>query len=239
MTSLDGQVALVTGGTRGIGLACTTGLARLGATVVMLGHDPEGVAARAAQLVADGLDVVGHAVDITSTEDLERLRADLGPLGAPDVLVASAGVMSDKVAKTVRTTREEWDRVLGINLDGVFATLSVFAAPMLPRRSGRVIALSACLGRMSGPGTAGGLAPYRVSKAAVNALVKNFAAEAGGGRRGVTVDAVCPGHCRTDMGGPDAPRSAEDGADTVLWLATRELTEPTGLLWEDRQIVPW
>ena len=58
------------------------------------------------------------------------------------------------------------------------------------------------------------------------------------GRRGVLVDAVCPGHCRTDMGGPDAPRSAEQGADTVLWLAQRD-EGPTGLLWEDRAVVPW
>ena len=101
-----------------------------------------------------------------------------------------------------------------------------------------MVNLSACLGRMSGPGTAGGLAPYRVSKAAVNALTKNLSAELGDGRRGVLVDAVCPGHCRTDMGGADAPRSAEQGADTVLWLASREPGE-TGLLREDRAVVPW
>ena len=91
---------------------------------------------------------------------------------------------------------------------------------------------------MSGPGTSGGLAPYRISKAAVNAMVKNLAAELGDGRRGVLVDAVCPGHCRTDMGGPDAPRSAEQGAETALWLATRA-DGPTGLLWEDHAVVPW
>ena len=91
---------------------------------------------------------------------------------------------------------------------------------------------------MSGPGTAGGLASYRVSKAAVNALTKNLSAELQDGRRGVLVDAVCPGHCRTDMGGVTAPRSAEEGADTVLWLAGRA-TGPTGLLWEDRAPVPW
>jgi NAD(P)-dependent dehydrogenase (short-subunit alcohol dehydrogenase family) len=109
----------------------------------------------------------------------------------------------------------------------------------------RIITVSACLGRFTGPGTSGGLAPYRVSKAAVNALTKNFAAEMQYGRRGVLVDAMCPNHCRTDMGGPDAPRSAAEGADTIVWLATRPAQEadgspvPTGLLWEDREIVPW
>jgi len=131
------------------------------------------------------------------------------------------------------------------NLDAAFYALETFGQGLAKRRSGRVIALSACLGRFSGPGTAGGLAPYRISKAALNAMVRNFAAEMQWGERGVLVDAVCPGHCRTDMGGPDAPRSAEEGAQTVVWLADREDRDaagdvvPTGLLWEDREIVPW
>jgi NAD(P)-dependent dehydrogenase (short-subunit alcohol dehydrogenase family) len=89
------------------------------------------------------------------------------------------------------------------------------------------------------------LAPYRISKAALNAMVRNFAAEMQWGQRGVLVDAVCPGHCRTDMGGPDAPRSATQGAESVVWLADREDRDATGevvatgLLWEDREIVPW
>lgn len=84
-----------------------------------------------------------------------------------------------------------------------------------------------------------------MSKAGVNALVKNLAAELQFGRRGVLVDAMCPNHCRTDMGGPDAPRSAEEGADTIVWLATRSISAQedgryaTGLLWEDCQVVPW
>jgi NAD(P)-dependent dehydrogenase (short-subunit alcohol dehydrogenase family) len=100
---------------------------------------------------------------------------------------------------------------------------------------------------MSGPGNAGGLAPYRISKAGVNALVRNLAHETGLGARGVLVDAMCPNHSRTDMGGPDAPRSAEEGAATAVWLATREFDKAsedfqkntTGVLWEDQQVVPW
>ena len=168
----------------------------------------------------------------------------LGPLGAADILVASAGVMSERMAKTLRCTPEEWHRVMATNLDGVFHAVRAFGPGMADRRWGRIITVSACLGRFTGPGTAGGLAPYRVSKAAVNALTRNLAAELQFGGRGVLVDAMCPNHCRTDMGGQDAPRSAEEGAETILWLAMREATEngapvPTGLLWEDRQVVPW
>jgi NAD(P)-dependent dehydrogenase (short-subunit alcohol dehydrogenase family) len=188
---LDGRLALVTGGSRGIGLAVARGLALAGATVVLVARDAQRLEQAVDRLVAEGLDVTGRA-----------------------------------------------RRVLGTNLDGVFATVAAFVPAMVERRSGRVVNLSACLGRMSGPGTAGGLAPYRVSKAAVNALTRNLSAELQDGRRGVLVDAVCPGHCATDMGGPDAPRTAEQGADTVLWLARRD-EGPTGRLWEDRTPVPW
>ena len=135
--------------------------------------------------------------------------------------------------------------MMGTNLDGVFNSVATFVPGMLTRRWGRVVVVSACLGRFTGPGTNGGLAPYRISKTAVNALAKNLAAETGQGSRGVLVDAMCPAHCRTDMGGPDAPRSAAEGAATAVWLAAREATDsegnpsPTGLLWEDEVVIPW
>ena len=124
-------------------------------------------------------------------------------LGTVDALINSAGVMSDRTAKTLRTSHAEWQRVLETNLNGVFNTIAAFGPGMAERRSGRIINVSACLGRMSGPGTSGGLAPYRISKAAVNALTKNLAAELSFGKRGVFVDAMCPNHTRTDMGGPE------------------------------------
>jgi 3-oxoacyl-[acyl-carrier protein] reductase len=152
------------------------------------------------------------------------------------------GVMSDRMAKTLKTNDSEWRRVMAINLDSVFTIVNEVGAKMADVRKGRIIIYSACLGRMSGPGNAGGLAPYRISKAGVNALVRNLAHETGHGSRGLWVDAICPNHSRTDMGGENALRSAEEGAATAVWLATRELipgTTETGLLWEDNEVVPW
>lgn len=245
MAAIEGQTVIITGGTRGIGLAAARELGALGATVVLIGQDASRAAAAAASLQGQGIDAIGAACDVADHDSLLALAAELGPLGEPDILIASAGVMSERMSKTLRTTAAEWQRVMSINVDGVFHAMSVFGPGMVERRAGRIIAVSACLGRMSGPGTSGGLAPYRVSKAAVNALVKNLAAEMQFGKRGVLVDAMCPNHCRTDMGGPEAPRSAQEGADTIVWLAIRDSPladgspAPSGLLWEDREVVPW
>jgi NAD(P)-dependent dehydrogenase (short-subunit alcohol dehydrogenase family) len=238
---MSDKVVWVTGGTRGIGLAAATKLATLGATVVLVGSTQESAQTAAESLVAQGLDALGVGVNIA---DVAAVSALVGthPLAAQaDVLINCAGVMSDKIAKTLRATSQEWDRVMGINFNGTLNMIQAITPSMVERRSGRVINVSACLGRFSGPGLAGGLAPYRISKAAVNALTKNLAAELGSGTRGVLVDAMCPNHTRTDMGGPDAPRSAQEGAQTIVWLATREhvADTQTGLLWEDQKIVPW
>jgi len=242
--------ALISGGTRGIGYATAAALLAAGMRVIVLGRTPEAATAAVASLTADQAIASGqlHAesadvADPTAVAALaERLTA--AGLGGIDVLVNSAGVMSDRSAKTLRTDPQHWREILGVNLDGPFHLIAAVVPGMVERRRGRVISLSACLGRFTGPGTNGGLAPYRVSKAALNALTKNLAAETGNGTRGVLVDAVCPGHCRTDMGGADAPRSAAEGAATVVWLATREpgsREHPvvTGRLWEDGVPLEW
>lgn len=247
---MDGKLVLITGGAQGIGFAAGAAFGKAGATVVLLGQTPAS-GQRAAQLLQNqGIDAVGDGTDVADHRAMDELAARLGALAEPDIVVASAGVMSDRMSKTLKTDPAEWKRVVDINLTGVWNTLRVFGSPMVTRRSGRIVTVSACLGRFTGPGTAGGLAPYRVSKAAVNALTRNFAAETGWGERGVLVDAMCPNHCRTNMGGPNAERSAEEGADTIYWLATSDLAQRaevvgardfplTGLLWEDRQIVPF
>ena len=238
---LANKVAVISGGTRGIGYAAACDLASQGATVVLIGRSGEVAQKVADSLVAQGLDAVGLGVDVADAQAVADIIGSHPLASNADILINCAGVMSEKMSKTLRTSAQEWRRVLSVNLDGTFNLILAIAPAMAARRSGRIINVSACLGRFTGPGLAGGLAPYRISKSAVNALTKNLAAELGNGTRGVLVDAMCPNHTRTDMGGPDAPRSAEEGAETIVWLATREHTADTvtGLLWEDRQIVPW
>ncbi len=235
--------AIVTGGSRGLGFETAKGLIAAGISVYIISKDEV-----RAQQSAEKLGCNFRAVDVADSKKFRQVLTEINEEATSngfqtlDILVLAHGVMSEKMSKTLRTTDEEWRRTLSINLDAVFTAVNQLAPAMSDARKGRVIVYSACLGRMSGPGTHGGLAPYRISKAGVNAFVKNLSYETGLGARGFLVDAICPNHCRTDMGGPDAPRSAQEGADTAIWLATREfdpVKDKTGLLWEDRQVVDW
>jgi NAD(P)-dependent dehydrogenase (short-subunit alcohol dehydrogenase family) len=231
------SLAFVSGASRGLGREVARALIASGHQVIGISKDPE----RAIQASAE-LGIAFETVDFANIAETRALSQSLlAKYGAPQILVLAHGVMSDKMAKTLRTNDDEWARVMNTNLNSVFTLVNAIGAPMAEARNGRIIIFSACLGRMSGPGNAGGLAPYRISKAGVNALVRNLAHETGHGSRGLLVDAICPNHSRTDMGGPDAPRSAEEGAATAIWLATREFKpgDQTGLLWEDQEVIPW
>lgn len=240
-SGLTEKVVVISGGSRGIGFAAARELGALGATVILIGRSPQNLQSAVSALIDLGVDVDSICIDVSDFEQVFENISQHSLAPQAEILINSAGVMSEKMAKTLRTSTQEWHRVIGTNLDGTFNLISAIGPQMAGRKSGRIINVSACLGRFSGPGLAGGLAPYRVSKTAVNALTKNLAAELGNGSRGVLVDAMCPNHTRTDMGGPDAPRSPEEAADTIVWLATREhnTETQTGFLWEDRNIVPW
>lgn len=232
------MLSVVTGGSRGLGAETARQLVAAGHEVVLVASDPERLAQSADAIGARGW-IAANLGDATAVR--ETVAKVLSDYGVPDVAMFAHGVMSGRMTKTLRTDDAEWRRVLSINLDAVFALMQGLGGPMADRRSGRIVVYSACMGRMSEMGNTGGFVPYRVSKAGVNALVRNLAHETGHGARGLLVDAICPGHCRTDMGGPDAPRSVEEGAETATWLATREFAagDATGVLWEDRAIVPW
>ncbi|MEY3685982.1 MAG: SDR family NAD(P)-dependent oxidoreductase [Candidatus Nanopelagicaceae bacterium] len=230
-------LAFVTGASRGLGYEVAKALKARGDEVIGISKDRQRAEAASREL--------GIAFELMDCQQISQVRSVsqelLAKYGTPEILVLAHGVMSEKMAKTLKTNDQEWARVLDINLNSVFTLVNSIAAPMAEARNGRVIIFSACLGRMSGPGNAGGLAPYRISKAGVNALVRNLAHETNHGARGFLVDAICPNHSRTDMGGADAPRSAAEGAATAIWLATRTFNpgDQTGLLWEDQEVVPW
>ena len=236
-------LVVLTGGSRGLGLECAKALSALGHSLVLVAKDSD----RLTQ-VSELLNCDFRSVDLEDIDASKKCFEEiLATFGTPEILILAHGVMSAKMSKTLKTDNTEWRRVMAINLDSVFCAINTLAAPMAAARNGRAIIFSACLGRMSGPGNAGGFAPYRISKAGVNALVRNLSHETGLGGRGFLIDAVCPNHSRTDMGGPDAPLSAAEGSRTALWLATRSFDingasdqeRLTGVLWEEMKVVPW
>ena len=251
MNSSLRPLAIISGGSRGLGFETARGLAAAGFDLALIAKDAQRLESARQSLLGEfattqsGLTITTHAVDLEDQVATRNMATQItATLATPKVLMLAHGVMSEKMSKTLRTTDAEWNRVLNINLNSVFILVNAIAPAMAEARDGRVIIYSACLGRMSGPGNAGGLAPYRISKAGVNALVRNFAHETGMGARGFYVDAICPNHSRTDMGGPDAPRSAAEGAETAIWLATADIAQRgteniTGVLWEDHQVIPW
>ena len=249
-------LAIVTGGSRGLGLATAKALSLAGFDLALIAKDEQRLQL-AVQEIRDAykhqngegpLQISSFTCDLQEPIQVRKCITEIQQsLPTPEILMLAHGVMSEKMSKTLRTDDAEWRRVMAINLDSVFQLVNGIAPAMADARKGRIIIYSACLGRMSGPGNAGGLAPYRISKAGVNALVRNLAHETGLGARGLLVDAICPNHSRTDMGGADAPRYAEEGAATAIWLATRPFSTAastdqeklTGVLWEDFEVVPW
>ena len=236
-------LAVVSGASRGLGFESARGLGAAGFDLALVAKDTDRLQEAAAKLGSEfpNIAIKTFPVDLADSEATRNVIAQIQSVGTVEILMLAHGVMSEKMSKTLKTTDVEWRRVLAINLDAVFTLVNGLAPVMVENRNGRVIIYSACLGRMSGPGNTGGLAPYRISKAGVNALVRNLAHETGLGSRGVLVDAICPNHSRTDMGGPDAPRSAAEGAATAIWLATREFGagDVTGALWEDKAVIDW
>jgi 3-oxoacyl-[acyl-carrier protein] reductase len=189
---LRGHVAIVTGGTRGIGRAVARALAADGAAVVLTGRDPGRVEAAAQELLAAGREALGLALDIGQGDAVQRVvAATQERFGRIDLLVNNAGITRD--ALLVRMKDADWDEVLGVNLRAAFQATRAVARVMMRQRSGRVVNISSASGVM---GTAG-QANYAAAKAGLIGLTKSTARELA--HWGILVNAVAPGLVETDM----------------------------------------
>lgn len=235
------RVALVTGGNRGIGLEIVRQLARGGMIVCLGARDPEKGATARDTLAAEGLETVLLPLDVSYagsvTDAFGEIDAKFGRL---DVLVNNAGILIDRDSEgkshaTTDVAIDIFKATFDVNVVGPLRTIQAAVPRMQSRGYGRIVNMSSMLGQLSNMG--GGMPAYRASKAALNALTRTTAAELGDSP--VKVNAMSPGWVRTDMGGPNAARSVEEGADTATWLATLEDDGPTGLFFQDRAPIDW
>jgi len=187
---LEGKIAVVTGGSRGIGLAICRSLADGGARVAVLGRDGARAEEAAASLPEDGHR--GYACDVASPEEVQAtlaaVESDLGPV---DILVNNAGITRDNIL--LRMKDEEFDEVIATNLKGTFNFTRAVTRGMMKRRDGAILNITSVVGLTGNAGQAN----YAASKAGLVGLTKSVAKELAS--RGVRCNAIAPGFVRTDM----------------------------------------
>ena len=234
------HIALVTGANRGIGLEIVKQLSRAGLMAVLASRDVEKGRAAAAKLASEGLESPAVALDVTDEASIRAAVDEVMRLfGRIDVLVNNAGILKEGFTAQESSVLEVApDLVIETYLTNTVGPLRLIQAvvPIMQKGGyGRIVNLSSGAGQLSDMGS--GFPAYRMSKSALNALTRVTAAELGPDT--IKVNAMCPGWVRTDMGGPNATRTVEKGAETAVWLATLPDTGPTGGFFRDMQPIPW
>jgi 3-oxoacyl-[acyl-carrier protein] reductase len=189
-SSLEGEVVLVTGATRGIGAAIAALLAEQGATVIGTATSEKGVATINASLQPKG--GAGRLLDVTDPEGIDALVVEIGKTFGPlTILVNNAGITRDQLLMRLR--EEDWQAVLDTNLSSVYRTSKAVMRGMMKARKGRIINIASVVGVTGNPGQTN----YAAAKAGIIAFSKSLAREVGS--RGITVNVVAPGFIDTDM----------------------------------------
>ncbi|MGD1909587.1 MAG: 3-oxoacyl-[acyl-carrier-protein] reductase [Rivularia sp. (in: cyanobacteria)] len=193
LQSLQSQVAVVTGASRGIGRAIALELAMLGATVVVnYARSSQAAEDLVSEITSGGGSAIAIQADVSKAEEVDALiKTVLEKFNQIDILVNNAGITRDTLL--LRMKPEDWQAVINLNLTGVFLCIRAVSKSMLKKRSGRIINIASVAGQMGNPGQAN----YSAAKAGVIGLTKTLAKEFSS--RGITVNAVSPGFIETDM----------------------------------------
>lgn len=237
MLNLEERVALVTGGSRGIGKAIVQTLAKAGAKVAFVYRSSKGSAdAMVAEMATEGLEVHAIQGDVSSKDEAEKIVAEvIEKWGRLDILVNNAGIIKDGLLAVME--KEHWQSVIDTNLTGVYNFTQSVMRQMMSQRYGRIVSISSVAAEFGNQGQVN----YAASKGGIQGLTRCLATEVG--RRNITVNAVAPGFIETDM--TEAVRNAAEGeikkrisvrrlglpediANAVLFLASEEAGYITG-----------
>jgi NAD(P)-dependent dehydrogenase (short-subunit alcohol dehydrogenase family) len=203
---------------------------------VLTGRDARQAESAAAGLQKQGLEVVAAVLDVTDVSSVRACLRDVGKrVGEVDVLVNNAAVLIGEHEELLDTSIEILRETFATNVWGALMVCQAFVPSMIKRRYGRIVNVSSAAGQLSTMGT---YAPaYSISKAALNALTVQLAAAVKGAN--ILVNCVNPGWVRSRMGGAMAPRSVEQGAQTIVWAATLPSDGPTGRFFSDKRPIDW
>ena len=252
MAEASAKVALVTGGNRGIGFATCRALARLGMRVLLTARDEAELRRAQAQLAGEGLEVDTIELDVTDPRMTDHTRGEnidgsfIGDwvrrkYGRLDVLVNNAGVVPDQAGHgegsdtILATPKSAFEQGMATHFYGPLALCRSFVPMMRAQNYGRIVNVSTGMARLTDMNS--GWPAYRVSKVAINTLTKILSEELKG--TNVLVNSASPGWVKTRMGGEGANLTPEQGADTIVWLATLPDGGPSGGFFADRKQTAW
>jgi NAD(P)-dependent dehydrogenase (short-subunit alcohol dehydrogenase family) len=234
------RIAVVTGANRGLGFEASRQLAKQGIHVILTSRDETKGKTAVDRLLSEGLAVSYHPLDVTDARSIEHLAQFIQrKFGHMEILVNNAGIMIDSLdssdSSVFKAKVETLRRTFETNVYAPLQLCQALIPLMQVRGYGRVVNVASGMGQLAEMN--GGYPAYRLSKTSLNALTRIFADELKG--TNILVNSVCPGWVKTDMGGSNAPRSIEEGVDTIVWLATLPDGSPTGTFFRDRTPLAW
>jgi len=235
---MDKKIAVITGANRGIGFEIAKQLAGAGIKIILTARN-EKKGKEAVNLLADGGDIIFRRLDVIDDKSIKEFASYMEKeWGYMDILINNAGILIDKDRLAINVEPEKLRLTLETNLIAPLYLSQLLIPLMMKKNWGRIVNISSGMGAFAGEYTLGMAVPsYRISKTALNAFTRILADELKD--TGIIVNSMCPGWVRTDMGGKDAYKSVEEGADTAFYLATLPDDGPRGQFFRDRKVIPW
>lgn len=231
-----GKTVLITGANRGIGFETALQLSGKGFRVFVGARRSEAAEKAAGAIRKKGGQAEPLTIDVAETASIRKAAAALEKsTNQLDVLINNAGIYPDEGFNILTISREQLVSTFQTNTFGPITVVQAFLPLLRKSREARIINLSSGLGQLNG--LSPGIPSYSLSKLGINGVTILLAEALRSD--GIAVNSMCPGWVRTDMGGPGAPRSVQEGADTAVWLASEAPQELTGKFFRDRQEIPW
>ena len=222
------KTVLITEAYRGLGYEVARQLSERGWKVILTARRKDPGSAATAKLKNSSF----LELDITDDSSVSRAAKQVSEL---DVLINNAAIIAEGDQDILKIQPELFAGTIAANALGALRVSQAFMPQLLKSSAGRIVNVSSGAGQLSDMGT---WSPaYAASKTTLNAITCLLAAALKD--RGIAVNSVCPGWCRTEMGGPTAPRSVEEGAVGIVWLAADAPQDRTGLFWRDKEVIPW